>query len=93
MGRLTLFDATQNTAMVEYKDASLRLNTELVDVYAPIGAMIQCIGEVKYDKVMHFGRVLFDRGELMDCFSAECRATSADTENSKAGGNYGYGDL
>ncbi|SAM05674.1 hypothetical protein [Absidia glauca] len=45
-GKLTLLE---NTAMVEYKHASLRLNTELVDVSAPTGAMIQCIGEVKYD--------------------------------------------
>ncbi|KAI8335946.1 telomere-capping, CST complex subunit-domain-containing protein [Chlamydoabsidia padenii] len=49
-GMLRYYDPIQNSATMEYKQASLRLNTELVDVHAPIDAMIQCIGEVDYDE-------------------------------------------
>ncbi|KAI8093329.1 telomere-capping, CST complex subunit-domain-containing protein [Halteromyces radiatus] len=49
-GRLVNFQPANNIAIIEYKQSSLQLDTELIDIGMNTGTMVQCIGEVKYDQ-------------------------------------------
>ncbi|ORZ24553.1 telomere-capping, CST complex subunit-domain-containing protein [Absidia repens] len=50
LGRLIDYHAARNTATMVSKNASLRLNTELVEIYVRDTCLVQCIGEVHYDQ-------------------------------------------
>ncbi|KAI9301813.1 telomere-capping, CST complex subunit-domain-containing protein, partial [Cunninghamella echinulata] len=53
-GRLVSYDPSLNKAVITYRNVLLHLDTELIEMNYKNDTLIQCIGEVEYNKELEY---------------------------------------